>query len=153
MHLAVAFPQHDSHTPALSIRDMAHCPLALYTCLVHECKLPEGVEYYLPRYFSIGGYADCHCNQPRASPALVSNATGQYDKNFILSLTHSCMISFGAASCSLMTSSYHCYCLVSPIPFCIGVICSPARSVLDLSLDTYLYHRSQLPCVETVLVV
>ncbi len=59
-HLAVAFPQRDSHTPALSIWDMAHCPPALYMCLVHECKLPEGVEYYLPRYFSIGGYADCH---------------------------------------------------------------------------------------------
>src|SRR5229473_5380436 len=39
---------------------MAHCPPALYTCLVHECKLLEGVEYYLPRYFSIRGYADCH---------------------------------------------------------------------------------------------
>src|SRR5258708_5441281 len=90
------------------------------------------------------------CNQPRASPALVSDATGQYDKIFILSPTHSCMISFGAASCSLMMSCYHCYCLTSPIPFCIGVTCSPARPVLDLLLDTYLHHRSQLPCVESV---
>src|SRR5258708_3378380 len=59
------------------------------------------------------------------------------------------MISFGAASCSLMTTPYHCYCLLSPIPICIGIICSPARSVLDLSLDTYLYHRSHFPCTQS----
>src|SRR5712692_8110264 len=92
------------------------------------------------------------CNWPRASPALVSNATGQYDEIFILSLTRSCTISFGAASCSLMTSSYWCSCLVSPVPFCIGVVCSPARAMLDLSLDTYLYHCSQLPCTCRVVV-
>ncbi len=79
----------------------------------------------------------------------VSKGTGPYDETFTLSPTHSCMISFGAASCSLMTTSYHCYCLLSPIPICIGIVCSPARSMLDLSLDTYLYHRSQLPCTES----
>src|SRR5712692_5072210 len=77
---------------------------------------------------------------------------GPCEEVFVLSPIRSCMISFGAASCSLMTSSYRCYCLVSPIPFCIGVTCSPARSVLDLSLDTYLYHRSQLPCTDSVVV-
>src|SRR5216684_5982866 len=92
------------------------------------------------------------CNQPRASSALVSSGTGQYDKTFTLSPTRSCMISFGAASCSLMTSSYRCRCLVSCIPFCIGIVCSPARPVLDLSLDTYLYHRSQLLCTCRVVV-
>src|SRR5258708_10305658 len=92
------------------------------------------------------------CDRPRVSPALVSDATGQYDEAFILSPTHSCMISFGAALCSLMTSRYRCYCLISPIPFCIGVTCSPARPVLDLSLDTYLHHRSHLPCIQTVVV-
>src|SRR5258708_15817853 len=92
------------------------------------------------------------CNQPRASPALVSYGTGQYDETFILSLTRSCMISFGAASCSLMTSLYRCYCLASSILFCIGVICSPARPVLDLLLDTYLHHRSQLPCTHSAVV-
>src|SRR5216684_4894425 len=93
-----------------------------------------------------------NCNRPRASPALVSNATGQYDETFTLSLTRSCTISFGAASCSLMTSSYRCSCLVSVLPFCIGIVCSPARPVLDLSLDTYLYHHSQLPCTCRVVV-
>src|SRR5712692_566086 len=92
------------------------------------------------------------CNQPRASLALVSSGTGQYDKTFTLSLTRSCMISFGAASCSLMTSSYRCYCLISCILFCIGVTCSPARSVIDLLVDTYLYHRSQLPCIQSSIV-
>src|SRR5258708_15131917 len=82
----------------------------------------------------------------------VSRGTGPYEEVFILSPTRSCMISFGAASCSLMTSSYHCYCLISPIPICIGITCSPARSVMDLSLDTYLYHRSQLPSTETIVV-
>src|SRR5713226_7126679 len=86
------------------------------------------------------------CNRPRATPALVSSGTGQYDETFTLSPTHSCMISLGVALCSLMTSSYHCHCLISVLPYCIGIICSPARPVLDLSLDTYLYHRSQLPC-------
>src|SRR5260370_15688182 len=86
------------------------------------------------------------CNRPRVSAALVSGATGQYDETFTLSPTRSCMISFGAASCSLMTSSYRCHCLVSVLPICIGIICSLARPVLDLSLDTYLYHHSQLPC-------
>src|SRR5229473_5175318 len=90
------------------------------------------------------------CNRPRASPALVSDATGQYDEIFILSPTHSCTISFGAASCSLMTSPYQCPCLISALPFCIGVVCSLARPVLDLSLDTYLYHRSQLPCTSSI---
>src|SRR5258708_38917997 len=92
------------------------------------------------------------CNWPRASPALVSNGTGQYDDIFTLSPTRSCMISFGAASCSLMTSSYRCSCLFSPLPFCIGIVCSPARSMMDLSLDTYLYHCSQLPCVHSTVV-
>src|SRR5258707_5031882 len=92
------------------------------------------------------------CNRPRVSPALVSDATGQYDENFILSPSRSCTISFGAASCSLMTSSYRCPCLVSILPFCIGIVCLPARSVLDLSLDTYLHHRSQLPCTCHVIV-
>src|SRR5713226_5644854 len=92
------------------------------------------------------------CNWPRASPALVSDATGQYDEIFILSPTHSCTISFGAASCSLMMSPYRCPCLVSALPFCIGIVCSPARPMLDLSLDTYLYHRSQLPCTCRVVV-
>src|SRR5713226_6346260 len=92
------------------------------------------------------------CNRPRASPALVSDATGQYDEIFILSPTRSCTISFGAASCSLMTSSYRCPCLISVLPFCIGIVCSPARPMLDLSLDTYLYHRSQLPCTYRVVV-
>src|SRR5258707_15670975 len=82
----------------------------------------------------------------------VSRGTGPHEEIFVSSPSRSCMISFGAASCSLMTSSYHCYCLVSPVPFCIGVTCSPARSVLDLSLDTYLYHCSQLPCTEPVAV-
>src|SRR5260370_22160659 len=95
---------------------------------------------------------ELQCNRPRASPALVSDATRQYDEIFILSPTRSCTISFGAASCSLMTSSYQCFCLVSPLPFCIGVVCSPARPILDLSLDTYLYHRSQLPCTCHVVV-
>src|SRR5258708_30079740 len=92
------------------------------------------------------------CNRPRASAALVSGATGQYDETFTLSPTHSCMISFGAASCTLMTSSYRCHCLVSVLPICIGIICSLARSVLDLSLDTYLYHCSQLLCTCRVVV-
>src|SRR5216684_2769450 len=92
------------------------------------------------------------CNRPRASSALVSSGTGQYDETFTLSPSRSCMISFGAASCSLMTSPYRCYCLVSFVPFCIGVTCSPARSVLDLSIDTYLHHRSQLPCSDRVAV-
>src|SRR5258708_6371775 len=92
------------------------------------------------------------CNRPRASLALVSDATGQYDEIFILSPTHSCTISFGAASCSLMTSPYRCPCLVSILPFCIGIACSLARSMLDLSLDTYLHHRSQLPCTCRVVV-
>src|SRR5258708_2995819 len=92
------------------------------------------------------------CNRPRATPALVSSGTGQYDETFILSPSCSCMISFGAASCSLMTPPYLCSCLVSFIPFSIGVTCSPARSVLDLSLDTYLYHRSQTPCTSRVAV-
>src|SRR5258708_31098689 len=103
-------------------------------------------------HLGVGVLSHYCCNRPRASPALVSNATGQYDKTFILSLTRSCTISFGAASCSLMTSSYRCSCLVSPLPFSIGVVCSPARPVLDLSLDTYLYHRSQLPCTDPVVV-
>src|SRR5260221_3339976 len=90
------------------------------------------------------------CNRPRASSALVSSGTSQYDETFTLSPSRSCMISFGAASCSLMTSSYRCYCLVSPIPFYIGVTFSPARSVLDWSIDTYLYHRSQLPRTDRV---
>src|SRR5258707_11056558 len=93
-----------------------------------------------------------NCNRPRASPALVSNATGQYDEIFTLSPTRSCTISFGAASCALMTSPYRCTCCVSILPFCIGIVCSPARSVLDLLLDTYLYHRSQLPCTHHVVV-
>src|SRR5713226_7856699 len=92
------------------------------------------------------------CHRPRASSALVSSGTGQYDETFTLSPTRSCMISFGAASCSLMTPPYRCSCLVSFLPFCIGVTCSPARSVLDLSLDTYLYHRSQSPCTSRVAV-
>src|SRR5713226_5601219 len=92
------------------------------------------------------------CNRPRASSALVSSGTGQYDETFTLSPSRSCMISFGAASCSLMTSPYRCSCLVSFVPFCIGVTCSPARSVLDLSVDTYLHHRSQLPCTNRVTV-
>src|SRR5713226_10637171 len=92
------------------------------------------------------------CNRPRVSAALVSGATGQYDETFTLSLTCSCMISFGAASCSLMTSPYQCRCLVSPIPFCVGVVCSPARPMLDLSLDTYLHHHSQLPCTQSAVV-
>src|SRR5713226_5780158 len=92
------------------------------------------------------------CNRPRASSALVSSGTGQYDETFTLSPTRSCMISFGAASCSLMMSSYRCHCLVSFVPFCIGIVCSPARPALDLSLDTYLYHRSQLPCTCHVVV-
>src|SRR5713226_2480487 len=96
--------------------------------------------------------AEAMCNWPRANMALVSRATGQYDKTFFLSPSCSCMISFGAASCSLMTSPYRCDCLVSCVPFCIGITCSPARSVLDLSLDTYLYHRSQLPCTCHVVV-
>ncbi len=82
----------------------------------------------------------------------VSSGTGPYDKIFVLSPTCSCTISFGAASYSLITSPYHCYCLVSPIPFCIGVICLPARPMLDLSLDTYLYHCSQLPCTLSAVV-
>ena len=101
------------------------------------------------QYAYILGYG---CNWPRVSPALVSDATGQYDEIFILSPTRSCTISFGAASCSLMTSPYRCPCLVSVLPFCIGVVCSPARPVLDLSLDTYLHHRSQLPCTCRVVV-
>src|SRR5258707_10342792 len=92
------------------------------------------------------------CNWPRASPALVSDATGQYDEIFILSPIHSCTISFGAASCSLMMSSYRCPCLVSALPFCIGIVCSPARPVLDLLLDTYLHHCSQLPCTCRIVV-
>src|SRR5712692_2378903 len=92
------------------------------------------------------------CDRPRASSALVSSGTGQYDESFTLSPSRSCMISFGAASCSLMTSPYHCTCLVSFVPFCIGVTCSPARSMLDLSIDTYLHHRSQLPCTSRVVV-
>src|SRR5258707_680407 len=92
------------------------------------------------------------CNRPRASLALVSSGTGQYDETFTLSPSRSCMISFGAASCSLMTSPYRCCCLVSSVPFCIGITCSPARSVLDLTIDTYLYHRSQLPCTSRVVV-
>src|SRR5258708_13167307 len=76
----------------------------------------------------------------------VSSGTGPSDKIFVLSLTCSCTISFGATSCSLITPAYRCYCLVSPIPFCIGIICSLPRPILDLSLYTYLYHRSQLPC-------
>src|SRR5258708_23518830 len=95
---------------------------------------------------------DTECNRPRASSALVSSGTGQYDETFTLSPSRSCMISFGAASCSLMTPPYRCSCLVSFVPFCIGVTCSPARSVLDLSIDTYLYHRSQLPCTDRVAV-
>src|SRR5713226_1947909 len=92
------------------------------------------------------------CNRPRATPALVSSGTGQYDETFTLSPSRSCMISFGAALCSLMTSPYRCCCLVSFVPFCIGVTCSPARSVLDLLLDSYLHHRSQLPCTSRVAV-
>src|SRR5258707_5350436 len=92
------------------------------------------------------------CNRPRASSALVSSGTGQYDETFTLSPTRSCMISFGAASCSLMTPPYRCCCLVSFIPLCIGVTCSQSRSGLDLSLDTYLYHRSQSPCTSRVVV-
>src|SRR5229473_467040 len=108
--------------------------------------------------FHFHDYLNCFCllctlcNRPRASSALVSSGTGQYDETFTLSPTYSCMISFGAASCSLMTSPYRCCCLVSCIPFCIGITCSPARPVLDLSLDTYLYHRSQLPCTNPVVV-
>src|SRR5258708_10526666 len=97
-------------------------------------------------------FDDYNCNRPRASSALVSSGTGHYDESFTLSPSRSCMISFGAASCSLMTPPYCCSCLVSFIPFCIGVTCSPARSVLDLSLDTYLYHRSQSPCTSRVAV-
>src|SRR5216684_975875 len=96
--------------------------------------------------------SEVSCNRPRATPALVSSGTGQYDETFTLSPSRSCMISFGAASCSLMTSPYCCHCLASFVPFCIGVTCSPARSVLDLSLDSYLYHRSQLPCTSRVAV-
>src|SRR5258708_18791568 len=95
------------------------------------------------------GSVDGECNRPRASSALVSSGTGQYDETFTLSPTRSCMISFGAASCSLMMPPHRCHCLVSVIPFCIGVTCSPARTVLDLSLDTYLYHRSQSPCTSS----
>src|SRR5258708_28625008 len=92
------------------------------------------------------------CNWPRATPALVSSGTGQYDETFTLSPSRSCMISFRAASCSLMTSPYRCHCLVSFIPFCICVTCSPATSVLDLSLYSYLHHRSQLPWTSQVAV-
>src|SRR5713226_4060618 len=92
------------------------------------------------------------CNRPRASSALVSSGTGQYDEVFVLSPVRSCTISFGAASCSLMMSSYQCSCLVSPVPFCIGIVCSPARTMLDLSLDTYLHHCSQLLCTCRVVV-
>src|SRR5260370_27541477 len=85
------------------------------------------------------------CNRPRASPALVSSGTGQYDETFTLSPSRSCMISFGAASCSFMTSSYLYPCLRAPAPFSIGVICLPATALFGLWLDAYLYHRYPPP--------
>src|SRR5229473_1099772 len=87
----------------------------------------------------------------RAELAL-GRSHGQYNETFTLSPSCSCMISFGAASCSLMMPPYRCCCLVSFVPFCIGITCSLARSVLDLSIDTYLHHRSQLPCTSPVVV-
>src|SRR5260370_17476901 len=91
-------------------------------------------------HLGVGVLSHYCCNRPRASPALVSNATGQYDKTFILSLTRSYTISFGASSCSLMTSSYQCSCLVSPLPFCICEVCLPTRPSFDFTFTYYLYH-------------
>src|SRR5258707_14057473 len=122
------------------------------------CKWsPSQLSLMPPRFILLNQHflcsvRQCACNQPRASLALVSSGTGQYDETFTLSPSRSCMISFGAASCSLMTPPYHCPCLVSFVPFCIGITCSLARSMLDLSLDSYLHHRSQLPCTSRVAV-
>src|SRR5258707_1476367 len=69
------------------------------------------------RHRKSGGVTANSCNWPRASPALVSNTTGQYDEIFTLSPTRSCTITFGAASCTLITSPYQCPCLVSFLPF------------------------------------
>src|SRR5260370_40636931 len=88
---------------------------------------------------------DTECNRPRASSALVSSGTGQYDETFTLSPSRSCMISFGAASCSLMTPPYRCSCLVSFVPFCIGITSSPPTSVFHFSRDTYPHHHTHLP--------
>src|SRR5258708_15388729 len=129
-------PHFQAHQPAPPSSSPPGCKSSFVTCHISKFTNPL---LPLPPLQDV-------CNRPRASPALVSSGTGQYDETFTLSPSRSCMISFGAASCSLMTSSYRCHCLVSFVPFCIGVICSLARSVLDLSVDTYLYHRSQLPC-------
>src|SRR5258707_10792297 len=43
---------------------------------------------------------DKKCNRPRASSALVSSGTGQYDETFTLSPHRSCIISFWVASFS-----------------------------------------------------
>src|SRR5713226_2684435 len=63
------------------------------------------------------------CNWPRASPALVSTGTGHYDVCFVLPVIIPCMISFGAAACSL-THPSSCYrCPISCSLYCIGMMC------------------------------
>src|SRR5229473_5958217 len=74
----------------------------------------------------------CHnCNRPRASPALVSTGTGQYDICFVLPTIISCMISFGVAACSLTHSDSPYICPISCSLYCIGMTCGGPCSAPD----------------------
>ncbi len=73
----------------------------------------------------------CKCNQPRASPALVSTGTGHYDVCFVLPPIVLCTISLGAAACCL-THSFSSYrCPISCSLYCIGMTCGGPCSAPD----------------------
>src|SRR5258708_17419164 len=80
---------------------------------------------------------DQMCNRPKVSQllsdchALVSVGTGPNSvHSFVLPLTVPCMISIGAASCSLAQASLpHYHCPLSCSLYCIGMMCgSPCSS-------------------------
>ena len=70
----------------------------------------------------------------------VSRGTGPYEEIFILSPSHSCMISFGAASCSLMMSSYRCCCLVSILLLFLSTQRGPCRRNCKVGTSTLSYY-------------
>ncbi len=87
------------------------------------------------------------CNRPRVSRssndqcALVSSGTGHYDSLFVLPSIVPCMISFGAAMCSLTHLSPPYHCPVSCSLYCIGMMCGGPCSAPDYQTPTQFGHR------------
>ncbi len=97
-----------------------------------------------------------YCNQPRVLQSssdchtLVSVGTGPNSiHSFVLPSMVPCMISIGAASCSLAQASLPCYrCLLSCSLYCIGMTCGSPCSSPNYQTSTWFSPR---PLVKSLL--